>query len=550
MKKRFEEREYQKRMINDAMRDLVGFGTSLWGAPTGCGKAFTLSRLVGCFLEQNRRARILIVIDQENLVRQLHSTFTEVNRGVDTGIVCAGVSKTFDLHSKVLIASRQSLYNKIEQAGHFDLVIGDEAHEWRLLDKSGQFDNSQFHHIMRVIKRGNKDALLHGCTATPYRLKDGVIYGEQKANGATPLFKRLSTHITYQEMFENGYLVKPIFYKQSRLNRENIKKSSTGEFVSADAERVMNAYTDSAIEAIFKTDLKHCKCPICFCVNISHAKSVYDKMLRAGLKANIMHSQNRENYKSLERYITEGGWLVTVDQANKGFDHPPADGALLLRPICATSICIQQVGRVVRFCEEKGEVPVVDLVGNIETHLEGCDLDRPIVREPKQREPGPAELKELGFKRCGRHPDCKARLKLNQVECPECGYTFQAKVIKNMPIGELVKYQHGSKELYTDIEIEKIEKREVVSAEGKKRMLVAFTGTCGTVITISMFFRDQYPGSKSLWATKKQWSIIFKDTCPYKTSDAIEKSVFKELTALRARRKNGFWSIIDAKYNI
>lgn len=543
----FEVREYQQEMIEAGMRGLSEDGRALWGAPTGCGKAFCLSSLAGRFIRENRGSRVLIVVDQKNLVQQLYETFKSVNQHIfDVDVACSGIRQGFDEHSKVLIASRQTLVNRIGDIGTFDLVIGDEAHEWRLLE-DGEWGDSQFHSIFKGLQKINGDLLLLGCTATPYRLLDGTIYGERKLNGKVPIFKKLNYSIKYKTLIDDGYLAEPTFYRQRIIDRDSVSKSSTGDYKSEEAGKAIETYLDSAVDAFERVGIES-KRPIAFCSSIHAAQETAKAFENRGYKSWLMHSQTPDAYNNFEQFSKHGGVLVTVDQATKGTDYPPLDCALLLRLTASAAICLQQIGRTLRKCKGKDGAVIIDLVGNTESLLENNDLDLPIVKEPRPpKEEDEIEVIDLTtFKRCKNFPICQAKLTKAQMICHECGYEFPAKELKNIPIGELVEYKHGSGESYIDLEISKTRAISKTTAMGKKYLSLLFTGKCGKTIPVSMFFRREYNSSPAVYATAGTWKKLFGKSVPYSVEDAgLDITIRDTVKTVRMRKKGGFWNIIS-----
>lgn len=543
----FEVREYQQEMIEAGMRGLSEDGRALWGAPTGCGKAFCLSSLAGRFIDENKTSRVLIVVDQKNLVQQLYETFKIVNPHIfDVDVACSGIRHGFDEHSKVLIASRQTLVNRIDDIGAFDLIIGDEAHEWRLLD-DGEWGESQFHTIFKGLYKINSDLLLLGCTATPYRLLDGTIYGERKLNGKVPIFKKLNYSVSYKTLISDGYLAAPTFYRQRTIDRDSVSKSKTGDYNSEEAGNAIDAYLDSAVDAFEKVG-KCSKRPIAFCSSIHAAQGTAKAFEQRGYKTWLMHSQTPDAYTNFEQFSKHGGVLVTVDQATKGFDYPPLDCALLLRITASPAICLQQIGRVIRKCEGKDGAVVIDLVGNTESLLENNDLDFPIVKEPRPpKEEDEVEVIDLStFKRCKNFPICTAKLTKAQMICHACGYEFPAKELKNIPIGELIEYKHGSGESYVDLEISKLSPIIKTTGKGKKYLSLLFTGKCGKTIPVSMFFRREYNSSPAVYATAETWKKVFGKSVPYSVEDVEWNITIRDgVKTARMRKKGGFWNVIS-----
>ncbi|WP_255469903.1 helicase-related protein, partial [Poseidonibacter ostreae] len=90
-----------------------------------------------------------------------------------------------------------------------------------------------------------------------------------------------------------------------------------------------------------------------------------EKFKEVGLKADflISGSSNRDDVKSrlLKKEIN---YLFVVDIFNEGVDIPQIDTILFLRPTESLTVFLQQLGRGLRFTENKECLTVLDFVGN------------------------------------------------------------------------------------------------------------------------------------------------------------------------------------------
>ncbi len=107
---------------------------------------------------------------------------------------------------------------------------------------------------------------------------------------------------------------------------------------------------------------------LAFCVSKEHAKFMSEKFKEAGLKADYLVSGNfnkeyRDNIKS-KLLSKEINYLFVVDIFNEGVDIPEIDTILFLRPTESLTVFLQQLGRGLRFSENKECLTVLDFVGN------------------------------------------------------------------------------------------------------------------------------------------------------------------------------------------
>jgi superfamily II DNA or RNA helicase len=107
--------------------------------------------------------------------------------------------------------------------------------------------------------------------------------------------------------------------------------------------------------------------------------------------------------------------MVSVDVVSEGFDLPSVETGILLRKTQSLSLCLQQIGRILRPSEGKTAV-ILDHVGNLKTHglaederewtLEG------ITKKTKKTESGTHTQCE----------DCYCMFDKLEPACPECGW--------------------------------------------------------------------------------------------------------------------------------
>jgi superfamily II DNA or RNA helicase len=101
---------------------------------------------------------------------------------------------------------------------------------------------------------------------------------------------------------------------------------------------------------------------LCFCVDIEHAKYMAAKFTLAGLKADLLTSENEMERNRLCKALRDGkiNYLFVVDMFNEGVDIPDVDTILFLRPTESLTIFLQQLGRGLR--KAKGNRMLIFLI--------------------------------------------------------------------------------------------------------------------------------------------------------------------------------------------
>ncbi len=94
--------------------------------PTGGGKTPVIATI--CSDAVTRwDGRVLILAHVKELLEQAADKLDQICPDIHVGVYSAGLKRRDTTHA-VIIAGIQSVYQKAEQLGHFDLVIVDEAH--------------------------------------------------------------------------------------------------------------------------------------------------------------------------------------------------------------------------------------------------------------------------------------------------------------------------------------------------------------------------------------------------------------------------------------
>ena len=112
--------------------------------------------------------RVLILAHVKELLEQTTEKLKLVCPEVKFGVYSAGLKRR-DTEHAVIVAGIQSVYKKACELGPFDLIIVDEAH---LIPPDGEGMYRQFLTDAKVI---NPEVRIIGLTATPFRLKSGMI---------------------------------------------------------------------------------------------------------------------------------------------------------------------------------------------------------------------------------------------------------------------------------------------------------------------------------------------------------------------------------------
>lgn len=401
-------RSYQQEAVRAVKAALSKKHDCLLVAPCAAGKTVIFSEIVRWLHTYGRKT--LILLDRENLVSQTAARIRDyLGAEGAVGVACASVSSKKDLDAQVIVASRQTLAPMLRN-GSGDLAVNlailDEAH--LVHPRRGQYKEilerlTANYHGMRIL----------GCTATPYRLKGGNIYGPQR------LFTCLDHTITTEELLRENYLVPLVWkVKQSDLNAQldRVRKSSTGELNETEQAEILGQ--EVYVRGVYDAWREHAvnRKTAVFALNIEHAGLIRDVFETNGVRTWLIHSRmaGKDVQAAIEEFRRSEGVMVNVGILTIGSDIPSISCVILARRTMSTALFFQIVGRGARLFPGKSDCLVIDLCGN--AFLHGIDPDNPI---RQQQHEGDAD--DVKIKLC---PMCDHACSLNARRCKVCDFAF------------------------------------------------------------------------------------------------------------------------------
>ncbi len=385
--------------------------------PTGTGKSLVIGQIAKDAVTL-WNGRVLILAHVKELLEQNADKIRKLCPEVPIGIFSAGLNSR-NTEEPVIVAGIQSVYNKADLLGSFDLIIVDEAH---LIAPDG---DGMYRTFLQDMKGINPRVRLIGLTATPFRLKGGLICKPDN------LLNEICYEANLKEMIQQGYL-SPLV---SRAGRAEADLSNLhirgGEFIGDEIEAAMDTEQlvlsacreivdltrDRKSVLIFTSSVKHCQ-------HVAEAIRGYSGQECAIVTGDTPAGERAE---ILDRFKGKAvpadlfgtpkpplKFLCNVNVLTTGFDAVNTDCIVLLRPTNSAGLLIQMVGRGTRLSPETGKSNclVLDYGGNIMRHGP-VDMIR-----VKDKTPGNGEAPA---KKC---PQCYALIHAAYAKCPECGYEF------------------------------------------------------------------------------------------------------------------------------
>jgi len=378
--------------------------------PTAAGKTPCLATI--CRDAVNLwNGRVVILAHVKELLEQAAEKLRLIAPDVPIGIYSAGLKRR-DLDYAVTIAGIQSIYRRACELGPVDLIIVDEAH---LIPLEGDGMYRQFLADARIV---NPHVRVIGLTATPYRMKSGMIC----APAPDGVLNEVCYEIGVRKLIVDGYL-SPLRTKaglrEARPDYETLHVRG-GEFIAGELEDLMD--TDALVEAACAEIVEHTadrKSVLIFASGVKHGQHI----------ARVLQERHRvecgfveggtpasERKELLDRFRAGGSdglkYLANVNVLTTGFDATNIDCVAMLRPTLSPGLYYQMVGRGFRLHPRKADCLVLDFGGNILRHGPVDDIR---IKEPTNGS-GDAPAKEC--------PQCNAVIAAGYAVCPECGYEF------------------------------------------------------------------------------------------------------------------------------
>ncbi|MDA0260922.1 MAG: DEAD/DEAH box helicase family protein [Proteobacteria bacterium] len=373
--------------------------------PTGGGKTPVIGTICRDAV-QHWGGRVLVLAHVQELLTQAADKLSQVCPELKYGIYSAGL-KQRDTDSPVIIAGIQSVFNKACDLGPFNLILIDEAH---MLPPDGEGRYRQFLTDARVV---NPQVRLVGLTATPFRLKSGMICAPEN------LLNHISYEIGIKELIVDGYL-SPLVTKSGITTCDtSALHVRGGEFVAGEVEQLMD--DDERVKSACREIVEYTRdrrATLIFASGVHHGRHICQVLadeyqIDCGFVTGETPTKQRDQL--LEQFVNgDLKYLCNVNVLTTGFDAPHIDCVALLRPTMSPGLFYQMVGRGFRLHPHKQNCLVLDFGGNVLRH---GPVDQIQVvtrnREPGDRSP-PAKL-------C---PECHTLIAVGYGICPECRYEF------------------------------------------------------------------------------------------------------------------------------
>jgi DNA repair protein RadD len=396
-------RPYQLDAVDSIYRDFFIRSNVLCALATGSGKTEIMMAFIDRVFKVKPDFKVCILLNKVDLLSQTVRRFNAHFKGSISVSEFCGTTGIKNLSGQIVIATIQSI--KEIQFNKLHLCVIDEVHNF----------NQDDGFYLDFLKRNPCKVL--GFTATPFRA-DGYIYGEGK------FFEKITYELGVQKLIEDGFLVYPSM-KESDLKFDTSQLSiRMGDYdikqvnaMVSDEARVSAQVKDAVLRL---ANRKKC---VWACASIEHAELVYSFINES---KTILHSKLSQDQRQAELKAftkSDAKHLVFITIVSEGFDYPPIDAVILMRPTRSPNLYVQTVGRALRTAQDKKDALILDY-GEV---VRSCGpLHKPYVKTGRVSKKERKEEKEA-FKKC---PKCDELLLKEETECRACDHVFKKPIPK------------------------------------------------------------------------------------------------------------------------
>lgn len=341
-------RPYQHEALAAIDRELAQYRSTLIVLPTGTGKTTVFSVAAQRYVQANSK-RVLVLADREELLEQARKRLEMfgVDARIEQGSRSAGAAR-------VVVASVATMVRRLSKwsPDAFGLIIEDECQHSPAASRTR-------------IREHFWSAKVLGVTATPKRADEKSL---------DEVYESTAYQLEIRTAIHQGYLV-PVSAR--RVVVEAIKLSDLkgkDDFVQADLAKVMEA--ERAVEGVVVPllELTADRPTIVFAASVQHAQMLCDGInSRRPGAAVVVHGQLHGDDRKRRLREYESGrsqYLVNVDIATEGYDHPPTSCVAMARPTKSWARYVQAAGRGLRPSLETGkrDCLILDFTGTAGKH--------------------------------------------------------------------------------------------------------------------------------------------------------------------------------------
>jgi superfamily II DNA or RNA helicase len=386
-------RDYQIAVIERLRDKLQQHKQVLLNLATGGGKTALAVHMMDKASQQGKRA--IFLVHQNELLNQTSKALWK--QKLEHGLVASNrtLSKL-----PILVASVQTLVNRLPLIQEPDLIIIDEAHR------------STASSYKRILEHW-PNAYVIGLTATPQRT-DG--------RGLDDIYQAMAQGPTIKQLINAGFLCEYELYAPAIEFNIDAVKTTAGDYNKADLETALDKSTITGDAVQHYKTLANGKRCVVMCATIKHATHVCERYVDAGINAVVIEGNmtNNEREKVLDDF--KAGKIKVICNVQlliEGVDIPAIEVVQWLRPTKSLIVWMQGNGRGLRPSEGKQRLIILDHVQNWSRHGAPCeDRDWTLEGREKGKRAKPKDPDDISIQQCKK---CFNVFEKGVDKCPKCG---------------------------------------------------------------------------------------------------------------------------------
>lgn len=255
--------------------------------------------------------------------------------------------------SRFTFATIGSIYKKPELFKHFKYCIIDECHQVAPKNISGMY--------MKFFRETGIEKIC-GLTATPFRLENKYVRNDdgsmcytgvtQMLNRITrkPFFREFVYKIEMEDLIDRNFLLEPNYHTYDVDMSELIVNTTGRDYTDESLEKWGDKKLSNLVSIAETLEAKH-KRVLVFCSSLRQCGRAVELLKSMGIHAEVLDGKTpKKQREDLITRFQDGSlkWVVNVGTMTTGFDCPPLDAIVLLRPTMSVALYVQMVGRGVR----------------------------------------------------------------------------------------------------------------------------------------------------------------------------------------------------------
>ncbi len=322
----FQLHPYQQELVNEARSKLADGNKSVCiVSPAGSGKSVIIAEIARRTVQKG--GQVLFIVHRKELVDQITASFKQ---------------QDVDLHHCTIMTVIK-VRNRLGKIPKPNLIITDESH----------------HSLAKTYKQiydYYADVVRLGFTATPWRMN---------GNGLGEIYDEMVTGKSVKWLIEHHYLAPFKYYSVSNVDRNKLKRSSTGDYTSSSINNAMSKTVFGDVVEKYQK-LANDQQAVLYAHSVEYSNLYAEEFQKHGINAIHVDAQTPTKQRNQIMSEFKAGKikvLCNVDLISEGFNIPEVPVVMLLRPTKSLVIYIQQAMRGMRYRPGKVAI-IIDQVAN------------------------------------------------------------------------------------------------------------------------------------------------------------------------------------------